>query len=146
MTNYHLHKYPNPLESLRVLGSVRLNLVYNYEMLMSKIATGAILMLLVSPVQTFPDLTLFAPAKTSRYTVINRGTVPTKTDRVLSHGVTPVKPRSWSRFNHDVTAQAGVPRFYYGGVPVTAGHVTVMPRCLPVLKMIVTMVNRDGTG
>ena len=39
---------------------------------------------------------------------------------------------------------ASVP-FHPGGVPVTAGPATVMPRCLSVLKMLVTRVNHDGT-
>ena len=51
-----------------------------------------------------------------------------------------------------VTVQAGVSRFYYGkarwrpGSPRwRAGHIMVMPRCLPVLKMIAAGVNWDDT-
>ena len=29
---------------------------------------------------------------------------------------------------------------------MTAGHVTVMPRCLPVVKMIETGMDQDGAG
>ena len=77
---------------------------------------------------------------TSRYTVINRGTIPNKIDHVLtvtvlprcSPGLVPSSPR-W----HPV---------HPNGIPVTDGHDTVVPRCLSVLKIIVTGVSREATS
>ena len=101
---------------------------------------------------TFSPRCLFSPrfakvtASRHVYTVINRETVPTNTDRVLiattlpwcSHGLVPGSTTV-------VRVQAGVPGFtmvksgvvpfVYGGVLMTTGHATVLLRCFPVLKI-----------
>ena len=92
------------------------------------------------PVLTVPVLPWFAPVNTNRYTMINRGTVPTIIDRVLTTtvlsrcspglgpgsttvssqcrpvclGLTTVKPSS-------VPFHPGGIPVHPGGVPVTAG-------------------------
>ena len=113
------------------------------------------------PVTVLPR---FAPVKTSRYIVISGETVPTKIDHILTvtmlpqcspglvpgsttvssrcrlvfPGFTRVKPGSAPVHSGDVS-------LHLDGVPVTAGHATVLPRSLPVLKMIAAWVNRGGT-
>ena len=91
----------------------------------------------------------FAPVITSRYTVINRGTVPTKNDRVLTVTVLPrVAPVLFPvlpRYRHGAARFApvasrlnpvaswfihvcpGIAPVHPGGVPVTAGRATVSP-------------------
>ena len=122
----------------------------------------------LSPVLTVPVLPRFATVTTSRYTVINRGIIPTKIDRVLtvtvlprcSPGFGPGSTTVSSRYRplcpgftmFTTVASRFIP-VCRGGVPVqpgvdpmTAGPATVLPRCLPVLKMLATGVNRDATG
>ena len=94
---------------------------------------------------TFSPGCLFSPrfatvtASPHVYTVINRETVPTNTDRVLiattlpwcSHGLVP-----GSAGEPGFTmVKSGVVPFVYGGVLVTTGHATVLLRCFPVLKI-----------
>ena len=39
-----------------------------------------------------------------------------------------------------------MPLLYYGGVPATAGHASVMSRCFPVLKIIASGEKHNNTG
>ena len=84
----------------------------------------------LSPVFTVPVLPQFAPVKTSRYTVINRGTVPTKIDHVLiitvlpgcSHGLGPGSIVVSSRCR---PVCPGFTTVCPGGVPVCPSPATV---------------------
>ena len=102
-------------------------------------------------------ITLISVTLTSRYTVTNRGTVPTKIYRVLTvmvlprcspgfgPGSTTVSSRCRPVCPGFTTVHPGSIPVHPGGFPVHPGPATVMPRCLPVLIMLATGVNRDGT-
>ena len=104
----------------------------------------------LSPVLTVPVLPRFAPVKTSRYTVIKRGTFSTKIDRVLAvtvlprcspgliPGSTTVSSRRMLVCPGFTTVRPGSVPVHPGGVPVTASHATVLPRCFKTIATLVT--------
>ena len=101
-----------------------------------------------SPVLAFPVLPRFSAVKTRRYTVINRGTVPTKIDCVPKVTVLPRCTCS-SGFVPGSTVRTDIPR-------LTRCHPD-SPRCrpgdcrsghgyAPELKTTVAGMNRDANG